>query len=73
MRVAELTGPGIEAVRIASRAEPKVARGWVKLRVKAASLNYRDLLIAKGFLPLSYPRIPLSDAVGEVVEIGADV
>jgi NADPH:quinone reductase-like Zn-dependent oxidoreductase len=73
MRVAELTGPGIEAIRIAKRAEPEVGSGRVKLRVKAASLNYRDLLIAQGFLPLSYPRIPLSDAVGEVVEVGADV
>jgi NADPH:quinone reductase-like Zn-dependent oxidoreductase len=73
MRVAELTGPGIEAVRIASRAQPEVGPRQVKLRVKAASLNYRDLLVAQGFLPLSYPRIPLSDAVGEVVEIGADV
>jgi NADPH:quinone reductase-like Zn-dependent oxidoreductase len=73
MRVAELAGPGIEAVRIAKRAEPEVGRSRVKVRVKAASLNYRDLLIAQGFLPLSYPRIPLSDAVGEVVEVGADV
>ena len=73
MRATELTGPGIEAVRVASRAEPEIGRGRVKIRVKAASLNYRDLLIAKGFLPLSYPRIPLSDAVGEVVQIGADV
>jgi NADPH:quinone reductase-like Zn-dependent oxidoreductase len=73
MRAAELTGPGIEAVRIAKRAEPDVGRGRVKVRVEAASLNYRDLLIAQGFLPLSYPRIPLSDAVGKVVEVGADV
>jgi len=73
MRVAELTGPGIEAVRIASLPEPEVGHRQVKLRVKAASLNYRDLLVAQGFLPLSYPRIPLSDAVGVVVEIGADV
>jgi len=45
----------------------------VKLKVKAASLNYRDVLVAKGFLPLIYPRIPLSDAVGEVVELGEAV
>jgi NADPH:quinone reductase-like Zn-dependent oxidoreductase len=73
MRVAELTGPGIEAIQIASRAEPEVGRGSVKIRVKAASLNYRDVLIAKGFLPLTYPRIPLSDAVGEVVAVGDGV
>jgi NADPH:quinone reductase-like Zn-dependent oxidoreductase len=73
MRVVEMTGPGIEAIRITTLPEPKVSRGRVKVRVKAASLNYRDLLIAKGFMPLTYPRIPLSDAVGEVVEVGEDV
>ena len=45
------------------------------MRVRASSLNYRDLLTvedpaARG---LSYPRIPNSDGAGEVVEVGADV
>jgi NADPH:quinone reductase-like Zn-dependent oxidoreductase len=43
------------------------------LKLKAVSLNFRDLLIAKGSVPVSYPCIPLSDAVGEVVETGAGV
>lgn len=47
----------------------------VRIRMKAASLNYRDLLMAKGLYnprqPL--PLVPLSDGVGEVVEKGAEV
>lgn len=47
----------------------------VLVRIKAASLNYRDILVAKGYynkgLPL--PLVPLSDGAGEVVEIGGSV
>ncbi|CAN5515809.1 NAD(P)-dependent alcohol dehydrogenase [soil metagenome] len=47
----------------------------VLVRIKAASLNYRDILVYKGYyskaLPL--PIVPLSDGAGEVVEIGGSV
>lgn len=46
------------------------------VRVRAASLNYRDLLIAEGKYgrgTLHYPLVPLSDAAGEVLAIGAGV
>jgi NADPH:quinone reductase-like Zn-dependent oxidoreductase len=47
--------------------------GQVRLRVKAASLNFRDLLIAKGIYnpKLKLPIIPLSDGAGEVAAVGA--
>jgi NADPH:quinone reductase-like Zn-dependent oxidoreductase len=73
MKVLELTGPGLDAMRVAVRETREPGPGEVGLKIKAASLNYRDLLIAKGFLPLQYPRIPLSDAVGEVIALGAGV
>jgi len=73
MRVVELTGVGLDAMRVAERDEGATPPGHARVRVKAATLNYRDILVAKGFMPLSYPRIPLSDAAGEVVEIAADV
>jgi len=60
-------------MRVAERPAVKVARGDVKLKVKAASINYRDVLIAKAFYPIVYPRIPLSDAVGRVIEVGEGV
>jgi NADPH:quinone reductase-like Zn-dependent oxidoreductase len=43
--------------------------------MKAWSLNYRDLLVARGGYGAPPPlgRIPLSDGAGEVVEVGAGV
>jgi len=54
---------------------PEPGAGQVLVRVRAASLNYRDLLVAKGLynpkLPL--PIVPLSDAAGDVVAVGTGV
>ncbi|WP_206540372.1 alcohol dehydrogenase catalytic domain-containing protein, partial [Xanthomonas euvesicatoria] len=43
------------------------------LAVKAASLNYRDLLVAHGQMGAGEARIPLSDAAGQVVAVGPAV
>jgi len=44
------------------------------LRIRAASLNYRDLAIARdGYGGFAGPLVPLSDAAGEVVACGAGV
>ena len=47
----------------------------VEVRVRAVSLNYRDLLVVKGQydprLPL--PRVPCSDGAGEVTAVGPGV
>lgn len=47
----------------------------VLVRVRAISLNYRDLMVVKGLYNprLSMPRVPCSDGAGEVVAIGAGV
>jgi NADPH:quinone reductase-like Zn-dependent oxidoreductase len=49
--------------------------GQVLLRMRADSLNYRDLLTVQGrYNPkLKLPLIPCSDGVGEVVELGEGV
>jgi NADPH:quinone reductase-like Zn-dependent oxidoreductase len=76
MKVYEIQNSfGLDSVKVAERPEPKPASGQVLLRMKAWSLNYRDLLVAKGqYNPrLKLPLIPLSDGVGEVVEVGAGV
>jgi NADPH:quinone reductase-like Zn-dependent oxidoreductase len=46
--------------------------GEVLVRVRASSLNRRDVMIAKGFYPVgSHERlVPLSDGAGEVVAVG---
>jgi len=66
---------GIESLVIVERAAPKAGPGQVLIRVHAASLNYRDLLIVRGqyMRGLKLPLIPLSDGAGEIVETGSGV
>lgn len=54
---------------------PRPQRGEVLVRVRAVSLNYRDLLLLGGGYPLGGPDnlVPVSDAAGEVAEIGEGV
>jgi NADPH:quinone reductase-like Zn-dependent oxidoreductase len=66
---------GIDSLIQTESDAPKPGAGEVLIRVHAASLNYRDLLIAQGkyMRGLKLPLIPLSDGAGEVVEAGAGV
>jgi NADPH:quinone reductase-like Zn-dependent oxidoreductase len=76
MKVYEIRQPGgIESVQPAERPDPKPGHGQVLIKVKAASLNYRDLAVARGLYGkgVPYPIIPLSDGAGEVVGIGPGV
>jgi NADPH:quinone reductase-like Zn-dependent oxidoreductase len=52
---------------------PAPGSGEIKVRVRAASLNFRDALVATGVFPAADGLIPLSDGAGEVVEVGAGV
>jgi len=66
----------IDALALAERPQPRPGRGEVLLRMKAASLNYRDLVVLRrGYGPQTgeLPLVPVSDGVGEVVEVGAGV
>lgn len=67
-------------LQLASRPKPcpdsGPGPGQVLLRMRAASLNYRDLLVpfrGYGAHTGTLPLIPLSDGVGEVIEVGAGV
>jgi NADPH:quinone reductase-like Zn-dependent oxidoreductase len=76
MRVYELReAAGIDSLLLTERAEPRPGPGQVLVRMRAASLNYRDLIVVKGGLgpSLPLPLVPLSDGAGEVVEVGAGV
>jgi NADPH:quinone reductase-like Zn-dependent oxidoreductase len=67
---------GMDHLQVAARPDPKPAPGQVLVRMKAASLNFRDLVVPNrgyGSFTGTLPLIPLSDGVGEVVEIGAGV
>jgi NADPH:quinone reductase-like Zn-dependent oxidoreductase len=62
-------------VELVERARPAAPANHIVVRVRAASLNYRDLMIAKGLYggPSKDDLVPLSDGAGEVVELGAGV
>lgn len=47
--------------------------GEIRVRIRAASLNFRDSLVVNGFFPVSDGLIPLSDGAGEVVGAGEGV
>ena len=69
------TAFGLNNLAVVERPDPTPAPGQVLVRVRAASLNYRDLLLVKGqYNPkLQFPRILGSDAAGEVVAVGESV
>src|ERR1700722_8113947 len=78
MRVFEILAgsTSFDGLRAADRPQPTAAPRQILVRMQAASLNYRDLMIAKGQYgggPVRANVIPLSDGVGEVVSIGSDV
>jgi NADPH:quinone reductase-like Zn-dependent oxidoreductase len=76
MRALVLRGSfGLDNLFLEQRSEVMPARGEVRVRARAASLNYRDLLMLRGDYD---PRLPLpavlgSDAAGEVVALGDGV
>ncbi|HEV3136562.1 MAG TPA: alcohol dehydrogenase catalytic domain-containing protein, partial [Pirellulales bacterium] len=75
MQAYEIQGFGFDALKRVERAEPKIGPGQILLKMRAWSLNFRDLMVAKGqYNPkLRMPCTPLSDGVGEVVAIGEGV
>ena len=75
MKAYEINEFGIENLTLTERDEPQPNDGEVKVKFRAASLNYRDLLMVKGFYNprLKMPLVPFSDGAGEVVEIGEGV
>lgn len=76
IRVAEITERfGLDNLKLASRPVPEPGPRQVRVRVRAVSLNYRDLLLVRGIYnpkqPL--PAVPCSDAAGEVEAVGDGV
>src|ERR1700736_5107541 len=76
MRVHQLDRPGsLDGLVLVERDVPSPAAGEVLIRVRASSLNFRDLMIINGQYPMPVPpgRVPLSDGAGEVVAVGVGV
>ena len=67
--------PGLESLVLVERPVPVPGPHRVIVRIRAASLNYRDLVVAKGRYggKISVGLTPLSDGAGEVTAIGDGV
>lgn len=66
---------GLDALTLTEQPEPQPGPGQLLIKMRAASLNYRDLLTVKGAYSSKQklPLVPLSDGVGEVVAVGDGV
>ncbi|MCA1685455.1 MAG: NAD(P)-dependent alcohol dehydrogenase [Planctomycetia bacterium] len=73
LRIHQLGGP--EGLRIDDLPEPSPGPGEAAVRVRAASLNYRDLMVLRGqYNPkIALPAVPLSDGAGHVTAVGPGV
>ena len=68
-------GFGMENLRFIELPEPVPGFGQAVVQVRACSLNFRDLVVAKGGYgrAVKTPLIPLSDGAGEVIAVGPGV
>ncbi|MER3429516.1 MAG: NAD(P)-dependent alcohol dehydrogenase [Blastocatellia bacterium] len=75
MKAYEVQDFGIENLRLTEIPTPKAGYGEVVVKIKAISVNYRDLMVVSGtYNPrMKRPAIPFSDASGEIVEVGPGV
>ncbi|MEQ1576070.1 MAG: NAD(P)-dependent alcohol dehydrogenase [Hyphomicrobium sp.] len=76
MKTFELTGGfGIDKLAMADRPAPVPGHGQALIKMRAWSLNYRDLMMVRGqYNPkLPLPFQTLSDGVGDVVAVGEGV
>lgn len=65
---------GADALKLVERPDPQPGYGQVLVRVRATSLNYRDLIVAQGnYAGQKSAIVPMSDGAGDVVAIGYGV
>ncbi len=73
MRRYHLNGVGIDALHLSNEPPPEPGQGQVLVRVRANSLNARDMMVIGGLLPKKDAVVPLSDGAGEVIAVGPGV
>lgn len=65
---------GFDGLKRVELDEPKPAAGQVLVGLRAASLNFRDLMVMSGnYGKVNLPIIPLSDGAGEILAVGEGV
>jgi len=77
MRAWHVTGPeGPDALKPVELTDPEPGPGEVLVRLRAVSLNSRDLAVTRGTYRgggLTYPLVPVSDGAGEIEALGRGV
>jgi NADPH:quinone reductase-like Zn-dependent oxidoreductase len=68
-----LKGQGVDALELIDDPPAAPTGRQVLVRVRANSLNQRDLMVIKGQLPQIPSLVPLSDGAGEIAATGPDV
>jgi NADPH:quinone reductase-like Zn-dependent oxidoreductase len=66
----------VSGLRLVEKPDPVAGPGQIVVRMRAASLNYRDQAVVRGqYFGGAVPRdlVPLSDGAGDVVSVGANV
>ena len=65
----------LSVMRYGDVPEPEALPGWVKLRVRASSINHADLFSRRGMpgIKVQLPGITGSDCAGEIAELGEGV
>jgi NADPH:quinone reductase-like Zn-dependent oxidoreductase len=68
-------GKGLESWKRVELPDPTPGPGQVLIRVKAVSLNPRDLVMISGYYPIPPKEkvIPVSDGAGEIIAVGPGV
>lgn len=74
MKVAAVKAQGApDKLVIETRPDPRPGPGEILVRVRASSLNFHDLAVVYGMIPVADGRIPMSDGAGDVVAVGEGV
>ncbi|WP_150293207.1 zinc-dependent alcohol dehydrogenase family protein [Sphingobium estronivorans] len=74
MRVVRLPEPGIEKLSLTQEPDlTQPAPGEILVRIGASSLNFHDLAVVAGHIPVAANIVPLSDGAGTIVAVGEGV
>jgi NADPH:quinone reductase-like Zn-dependent oxidoreductase len=75
MKLWQIPSFGVDSLEFVERPAPEPGPGELLVKIRAVSLNFRDLRMVQGLYnpKLKLPRIPCSDGAGEVLAVGEGV